>query len=69
MLASCHDQRVLEVRIASSECVATHLEVHIAIRRNEESLVLKTPLQLDDDGLARQLLHERLWIYRVYLQQ
>jgi hypothetical protein len=45
----------------------TYLEVHVAIRADQEALVLKPPLEPDIHELARELLHERLRVNGVDL--
>jgi hypothetical protein len=45
----------------------TYLEVHVAIRADQEALVLKPPLEPDIHELARELLHERLGVNGVDL--
>ena len=40
-----------------------YLEIHVSIGRNQEALVFESPLELDVDGLSRQLLHEGFWVH------
>lgn len=51
----------MELSCLSADCLDAHLEIHVVVRADEEALVRQaTPLELDDDLLARQLLEERL---------
>lgn len=47
---------------------ATHLQVHVAIRGHQVTLVFKTPLQSNPDGLAGQALQIRFRVYGLHLR-
>ena len=38
------------------------LQVHVRVGGHQEPLVLHAPLELDDDGFARELVEERLGV-------
>jgi hypothetical protein len=54
--------KVNRIRCYSSAFMrrTAHLEVHVAVRADQEALVLEPPLEADIHELARELLHERL---------
>lgn len=45
------------------QSMATHLQVHVVICADEETLVLHPPLETDQDRFSGLLLQERLWVH------
>lgn len=58
-----------KARQHNNDGYTTYLEVHVAIRADEETLVLQTPLEADVYRLAGELLHERLRVDGVDLER
>lgn len=46
----------------SGTASSTHLNVHVRVSADKETLVFQPPFQLDEHGLASEVLDEGLWI-------